>query len=284
MYIATCHEQVHVNDGYEKLFNALATERRALLTHPIYEAVRDRPALQRFMEAHVFAVWDFMALLKSLQRRLTCVEVAWVPPRSRIAARLVNEIVLGEESDAIEPGTSMSHFELYLQAMRELGARPTAVESFVASLSDGTPPLLAIAKAAVPEFVRRFVENTLTLALSGTDEELAASFLLGREDLVPAMFRRLLPVLAPTHEANSLRFYLARHIEVDEGEHGPLARRLLSDLCGTDPMRWQRATDAARRALIARRHLWDGVMHAIDSSAFVPIAESANGSYTPTTL
>ncbi|WP_394830463.1 DUF3050 domain-containing protein [Pendulispora rubella] len=251
------------DDAYDTLIAALSEERRALLSHPIYEAVRDRTALQRFMEAHVFAVWDFMALLKSLQRRLTCVEVAWAPPRSRVAARLVNEIVLGEESDTLDGGRTMSHFELYVEAMREVGARTAAVESYIQEIVKGTPPVQALDRVAISSTVRSFVEGTLTLALTGEVEEVAASFLLGREDLVPAMFRRLVPSVLETHEAQSLRLYLARHIELDEQEHGPMARRLLCDLCGTDASRWRRAESAARNALVARRRLWDGVLHAV---------------------
>lgn len=253
-----------MNDGaYETLIDSLSGEREALLSHPIYEAVRDRVALQRFMAAHVFAVWDFMSLLKALQRRLTCVEVPWTPPRSRVAARLVNEIVLGEESDEIGPGLTMSHFELYVRAMREAGADTTPIETFVASIASGATPSHALASTAPPRFVREFVDGTLALAISGSVEELAASFMLGREDLVPVMFRRLLPAVAPSSETASLRLYLARHIEMDEGHHGPLARRLLSELCGADEACWLRAAETARAALIARRKLWDGVVRSL---------------------
>jgi hypothetical protein len=174
--------------AYENLLGSLTVERAALLSHPIYETVRDRVALQKFMAAHVFAVWDFMALLKSLQRRLTCVEVVWTPPCSRVAARLVNEIVLGEESDEVGPGLTMSHFELYLQAMREAGADTTPIETFVALIRTGASPSPSLAIAGPPRFVRDFVEGTLTLATTGEVEELAAAFLLGREDLVPRCF------------------------------------------------------------------------------------------------
>jgi hypothetical protein len=264
-----------VNEAYERLDRCLSAERGALLAHPVYEAVRDRVALQSFMSAHVFAVWDFMALLKALQRRLTCVEIAWTPPRSRMAARLVNEIVLGEESDEIAPGRTMSHFELYLQAMRETGADTRRIESFVAAIGSGTVPAQALAIAAPPAFVRDFVAGTLALATTGEVEEVAASFLLGREDLVPAMFRRLLPVIGPSSETASLRLYLARHVELDETHHGPLARRILSELCGTEEARWSRAAEAARGALIARRRLWDGVARSVELPPQVVTAPQA---------
>jgi hypothetical protein len=252
-----------VNDAYERVHASLSVERAALLGHPVYEAVRDRAALRQFMASHVFAVWDFMSLLKSLQRRLTCVEVLWTPPRSRLAARLVNEIVLGEETDEVGPGLTMSHFELYVSAMREAGADVRPIETFVELIASGASPSQALDGAAPPDHAREFVEGTLSLTRTGGVEELAASFLLGREDLVPDMFRRLLPVVAPSSETVSLRLYLARHIEVDQEQHGPLARRLLSELCGSDEVLWRRAAKAARVALVARRRLWDGVTHSL---------------------
>jgi hypothetical protein len=217
------------------------------------------------MAAHVFAVWDFMALLKALQRRLTCVDVAWAPPVSRLAARLVNEIVLGEETDEIRAGVTMSHFELYLQAMREIEADTGPVCAFIESIRAGVSPSIALERAPAPPAARGFVDATLALVATGEVEELAAAFLLGREDLVPAMFRRLLPAIGASRETRSLRFYLERHIDVDEGEHGPLAQRLLVELCGADPTRWGRAREAARGALVARRVLWDGVLGSLDA-------------------
>jgi hypothetical protein len=247
-------------DRYTVLHEALAPERAALLAHPVYRLVRDRRGLGVFMGAHVFAVWDFMSLLKSLQRRLTGIEVPWTPPRSRTAARLVNAIVLAEESDEVASGITMSHFELYLEAMRELDVATAPVTSFVRAVAGGTPLAHALAAVPAPVWVKRFVEGTVALAIEGSVEAVAGAFFFGREDLVPEMFRRLLPEVAATREAVSFRRYLERHVEVDEAEHGPAARALLVELCGDDDARWERATRAARAALGARRTLWDGVV------------------------
>jgi hypothetical protein len=254
-------------DPYQALLLVVAPERELLLAHPLYRAVNDPQALRTFMEAHVFAVWDFMSLLKALQRKLTCVEVPWTPPPSRTAARLINEIVLGEESDEVAPGLTMSHFELYLEAMTELGADTTQITDFIAELGSGARDRIALEVPALAPHVRGFVRETLGTAMSGRVESIAASFLVGREDLVPAMFRRLLPSIERGRATVSLRRYLARHIEVDEGAHGPHARRLLGELCGSDMSRWQTATLAAKSALGARHRLWDGIIGSLIAPA-----------------
>ena len=75
----------------------------------------------------MYAVWDFMSLLKYLQNALAPAKVPWVPPAFPEAARLINEIVLDEETDTMTTcqsklGEPMSHFELYLTAMEEIRA------------------------------------------------------------------------------------------------------------------------------------------------------------------
>jgi hypothetical protein len=221
--------------------------------------VEDAASLRVFMASHVFAVWDFMCLLKTLQRRLTCVEVPWLPPADPLAARLINEIVLGEETDEIAPHRYTSHFDLYLPAMEEVGADTGPVRRFVAGLREGMAPDEALAPLSIPESTRRFVLDTLFTCGAPT-LEVAASFLLGREDLVPAMFRSIIEELERhSMRCDSYRLYLDRHVQLDEEQHAPLARKLLSNLCGDDPARWLRATAAAKTALLSRRALWDGV-------------------------
>ncbi len=247
-----------VEDGYQQLLAALGAARAALLSHPVYGAVADLPRLRIFMRSHVFAVWDFMSLLKTLQRRLTCVTAPWFPPEDRVAARLINEIVLAEESDELAPGVFASHFELYIEAMDELGADAGPVLALLTGLRAGEPVEVVLARLAVPEQTRRFVATTLATCARPV-EEVAASFLLGREDLIPDMFERLLPALP----AGRLRLYVERHIALDGDSHGPLGAQLLRRLCGEDPDRWAAATARARQAIAARHALWDGVVQAI---------------------
>jgi hypothetical protein len=220
-----------------------------------------------FTSHHVFAVWDFMSLLKRLQRDLTCVTLPWMPSPYPAAARLINEIVLGEESDETPDGFC-SHYELYRGAMAEIGAPAEWIDNFLARLRKGETVLPALHACGAPPSVVQFVETTFSVVRHGAMHEVAAVFTLTREDLVPEMFVRVTEECA-LHRQDYPQFfyYLDRHIEVDSGSHGPMARALLSELCGNDPKRWQEAEAAACRALASRVALWDGVVEALRGRA-----------------
>jgi hypothetical protein len=231
-----------------------------LAQHPLYRSFESIDDLRIFMESHVFAVWDFMCLLKSLQRGLTCVDVPWLPSPLAETRRLINEIVLGEESDLYE-GQPLSHFELYRLAMQQCGGDTTAIDLFLAAIVNGTPWPKALVNSGAPDPATHFVHSTFSIIDSGKLHTIAAAFTFGREDLIPDMFRGFLrdqdERLGGT--LSIMRWYMERHIEVDGEEHGPMALRMISQLCGDDPVKWQEATDAAVFALTARIALWDGI-------------------------
>lgn len=244
-----------------------------LHTHPLYGAVRTPAALRVFAEHHVFAVWDFMSLLKSLQRSLTCVTVPWMPPASGRIARLINEIVLGEESDTVPNGDATSHFELYRGAMNEVGASTASIDRFLALVSQGGSLSAALTRAQAPAPVVPFVRTTFEIIETGQTHAIAAAFALGREDLVPQMFTRVASqgqMLRATHP--QFFYYLDRHIEVDGDTHGPLAHEMLELLCAGDARRAAEAEEAVVRALQARLDLWDGILTAVgDASRTGPV-------------
>lgn len=236
----------------------LEHKKQALSQHPIFSEIDSLPVLRRFMETHVFAVWDFMSLTKRLQQELTCTQLPWLPPRDPAAARLINDIVLGEESDDRPGHGHYSHFELYLDAMREIGASTARVERFIELQCQGVHYATALQRVNADPAASLFVTQTLATALHAPAHSVAASFLHGRESVIPAMFQTLLDewdisaVQAPT-----FRYYLQRHIEVDSEDHGPAAEHLLARLVAGDEQREREVYQAAIAAVESRIALWD---------------------------
>src|ERR1700746_2277387 len=173
----------------------LNTLRAQLLEHPVYAEVASVSDLRRFMEDHVFAVWDFMSLLKRLQQDLTCTKVPWFPANNARAARLINDIVIGEETDVDPDGSYVSHLDLYRHAMTEIGASTLQFDRFCSLVQVGVPVEVALARIGAPPHVQAFVAHTMTLANAGSTKEVLAAFFYGREDIIPEMFGRLLNTL-----------------------------------------------------------------------------------------
>jgi hypothetical protein len=249
--------------GIERLKTEITPARERVVGHPIYAALTTHQAIVTFMEHHVHAVWDFMSLLKSLQRSLTCVELPWVPTGPTGSRRLINDIVLVEESDELGGGF-ISHFELYLDGMTQAGASRTAIDGFVDSLRGGTPVSAALIAAGVPGPSAEFTNATWKLIQEAPIHRQAAAFAFGREDLIPDMFEQVVNVNKDgSGRLDTFVDYLARHIEVDGEEHTPMAMQMLADLCGDDDRRWAEAAETVNDALAARVLLWDGILAAI---------------------
>jgi hypothetical protein len=237
--------------------------RQQLFRHSLYDSVQTVDSLRLFMREHVFAVWDFMSLLKRLQQLVTCCSVPWLPPVDATISRFINEIVLGEECDQDGRGGYSSHFELYLDAMDEVGADARPIRTFISQLRAGVPFDRAIHATEILPTTRDFVLSTMQLTMTGQPCEVAAAFFYGREDVIPDMFARLVKSLPQEHVCvERLVHYLQRHIELDANDHGPLARKLVDGLVGDDPQRKQTAQNAACLAIRARIELWNGVLRA----------------------
>ncbi|MFN3869584.1 MAG: DUF3050 domain-containing protein [Hyphomicrobiaceae bacterium] len=244
----------------------IAPLKAALAAHNVYGSLASIDDVRIFMQHHAFAVWDFMSLLKALQRDLTCVDVPWKPIGMASTRRFINAIVLEEESDEAD-GRPASHYELYLDAMREIGADTKPVERFVKAI-DGLASLpTALARKDIPPAARAFVATTFDFIATGKPHVVAAAFTYGREEPIPDMFRALLKGLATQGaKLDTMTLYLERHIHLDEHDHGPMAEAMLAELCGKDRTKWREAADAAAKALEARLALWSGVDEAIRSS------------------
>jgi Protein of unknown function (DUF3050) len=247
-----------------ELLQQAAAGRDRVLTHPLYDSLATRSALVTFMEHHVFAVWDFMSLLKSLQRCLTCTTVPWVPTGTTHSRRLINEIVLAEESDELQGGY-LSHFEWYVAAMAEAGADHSVVGKFVELIRADHPVPDALQSAGVPPAAAEFVMTSLGFVDSAPPHCQAAVFAFSREDLIPDMFRRVIEV--NRHEGGLDMFvaYLQRHIEIDGETHSPMAMQMVVDLCGDDTTKWHDCARTVKAALAARARLWDGILTVISA-------------------
>ena len=253
-------------DRYTLLMEQISPIRNTLIAHPVYTELRDLQSLRIFMESHSFAVWDFMSLLKTLQAQLTCVTVPWLPPKDIFSARLINDIVLAEETDEVSPGRFISHFDLYLAGMKEIGANTIPIQSFIQKLQQGIPVPIALDNIAIPATTKAFVLSTMEATFKST-HEVAATFLLGREDVIPSMFRRILQSLDQSSiDCKQLSLYLERHTHLDSDIHGPMGEQLLKHLCASDDQKWEQAVSAAKKALFERISLWNGLtLHIVDS-------------------
>ena len=240
-----------------------------LNAHRIYGAIRDQPDLQVFMEHHVFSVWDFMSLIKYLQQFIAPVQVPWIPKGDPSLRYFINQLVLEEESDtAPGPGGSLqygSHFELYCRAMEEIGADGTRPWRFLDRVTEqGIDAALYCDLVPLP--ARYFTETTFCFIREDKPHVVAAALAVGRERLIPGMFRQFADrVGIGTDRAPAFHYYLNRHIRMDEDLHGPLSMSLLAALCGDDPQRIEEAETAAEEAVCARIRFWDGVLEAIEA-------------------
>ncbi len=246
--------------------------RKELASHPVYAAVADMNDLTIFMQHHVYGVWDFMSLVKYLQNQIAPAQTPWLPFGDAQVQRFINDIVLEEESDEgipLEDGTITytSHFNLYAQAMEEVKVGSSQlIREFVSKVATES---LSTAKQTIeiPSPAIEFMETTFSFINSDKPHVVAAAFALGREHIIPEMFRALLDKMNISRaEAGVFHYYLDRHIELDGDHHGPMSMRMLELLCEDDETKIAEAEEAALDAIKARIKFWDGVLSAIKSN------------------
>lgn len=249
-----------------------------LESHSIYEAVSTVDDLRCFMEHHIYSVWDFMSLIKYLQSEVAPTEYPWIPQGEGSVRRFINEIVLEEESDETNVfGEYSSHFELYQKAMSEIGANISTSEKFIQTVKEkGVKEALEL--SCIPSPSRAFTSTTFEFIQNNKPHQVAAALALGREHIIPCMFRSILNKTGVTDkEAPTFYYYLNRHIHLDEDFHAPLSLRLLNGLCGGDENKIDEAVNAARKAVTARIEFWDGVLAAIKTPNKAPQPTSNSG-------
>jgi hypothetical protein len=250
--------------------SAIAPLQDELEQHPLYAALQQMTDLRLFMSHHVFSVWDFMSLIKYLQRQLAPINTPWRPVVDPQIRYFINQLVLEEESDRLDIAGQLcygSHFEFYCQAMQEIGIDSAPLQAWIQQ--SATKPLAQMIQAShIPPAARNFLNTTFCFIQEDKPHVVAAALALGREHIIPRMFRRFLASMAITaQEAPIFHAYLERHIYLDEDFHAPLSLQLLEQLCAGDEEKLAEAEAAAEEALCARLRFWDGILEAIESAS-----------------
>jgi len=247
--------------------SVIGTLSEKLEKHALFSRIDSLDDLRFFMRHHVYAVWDFMSLLKKLQQTYAPHGSPWVPSTENgRLVRFINEIVMEEESDlsfGSESENYSSHFEIYLESMKEVQCPVDEVLGFIEKvrkhgLEDGLNP------QDLPCPSRKFMGHTFEVINTGQPHEVAASFALARESVIPLMFKRILNQTKVSKEdAPVFHYYLERHAELDGDHHGPMAHKLLENMCDGNSATEHEIVEQARRSIEQRIFLWDGVLDAL---------------------
>jgi len=267
----------------DSIQNKIKDHRNKLLEHKLYSNIESIKDLQVFTENHIYAVWDFMSLLKALQIRLTCTKTPWLPNNNSQTAYLINEIVLAEETDINQVGVRKSHYELYLDAMIDIGAKTEKPVEIINEIANSENIFNAIENINIHPNIKNFLNFTFSVIDEGKPHKIAAIFTFGRENLIPNMFNEILREFEKNvseGDISKLIYYFERHIELDEDEHGPMALEMVSMLAENDPDKWKEIEDISIEALEKRILLWDAINKQIENKTWTDLRSSDKETYS----
>ena len=258
-------------------------QREKLLKHKLYSNIESIKDLRVFTENHIYAVWDFMSLLKALQIKLTCTKTPWIPNSNSQTAYLINEIVLAEETDINQAGKRKSHYELYLDAMIDIGAEIEFPTKTINKIASSENIFMSIDKLEIHENIKEFLKFTFSVIKEGKPHKIAAIFTFGRENLIPNMFNEILREFEKNvteGDISKLIYYFERHIELDEDEHGPMALEMVSMLAENDHEKWKEIEEISIEALEKRILLWDAINEQIENKTWTNLRSSNEETYS----
>ena len=254
-----------MNNNIKNVIDEIQPLREKLKKHELYESLKSIEDIKVFMESHVYAVWDFMSLLKALQNLLTCTKIPWTPNLDSKSARLINQIIVDEESDLNYNGDPKSHFEMYLEAMEEIQANTLPINHFISGIKEQDATVNFINNYNIDSSIQSFLNFSFQTIEGRKSHEIAAAFTFGREEIIPDMFIAIIEQTEKSKKVSldKINYYLQRHIDLDGGEHGPLAHEMIVGLCQEDPLKWQEVINISKKALEERIKLWDYINKSI---------------------
>ena len=244
----------------DEILKKVRADYSSLNNHPLYSSLNNLPRLKFFMERHIYAVLDFMTLVKNLQKKISPMGTLWSPPENPTLCRFIGEIILEEETDQLPTGEYLSHFQIYCRALKEIQGNPQmAIEFSQSPLAPSNK--LNFESFLLPKSVRNFLAFNQELIRESKAHTLAASFYFGREKAIPIIFKSILKeTLVTEKEAPMFHFYLGRHIELDSNEHGPKAKEMIKYFCQDKKTLCHEVLLTAKKVIEQRVKFWDEIL------------------------
>jgi hypothetical protein len=234
-----------------------------LFSHCLLQEINSIEGCRVFMEHHVFAVWDFMSLAKKVQKIFAPIETPWHFSNNPKYVRFINEIILAEESDILKDGRIMSHCEMYLEAMEEIGASTHQFRKFLKSIKSHDISSMEV-KQYVPSPAYEFMKQTFSVVNSSLPHIVTAGFCYGRENIIPGMFISLLNSKGISESIAPVFWeYLRKHIDLDGDIHGPMAVELTKFTCDNIQQRILEVEAIKLQMIQARINFWEGISESI---------------------
>lgn len=254
------------NDYLKTIQRRLTPLIESIEQHPLYQKLNSVERWQCFMEHDVFTTWDYMCLLKALYEKMGCVTVPWFPPEHSDTALFIQKIMSTTESDrGLDGEYHASHFEWYLQAMREANAHIIPMQNFLDYLKKEVSLVDALGNIKAPDFIQEFVSTTF-LFCEQPMNQIVAAFVFGREMIANTIATRLFEQLKklPCKELEILTYYFQRQIELNTEIRLAADFEMLVNLCQQDLLKWWQVEVSAQLALRARLELFDGILEAVE--------------------